>query len=151
MNLYFFWDKNRGKSKKQNIVNYFLRLGIQHRFKLHITLLTKLIVDVVSRRFQGPSPVLQRSTETLLVLPRSTGEGRWNLQLTTSTISLVSNVICNIQQHLNTYAINLLTADIWLVEVTRKFYKDGGLQFVSWWHNIQMLLEWWDIRISGFF
>ncbi len=34
--------------------NYFLRLGIQHPFKLHVTLLTKLIVDVVSHRFQGP-------------------------------------------------------------------------------------------------
>ncbi len=43
-------------------VDYFLRLGIQHPFKLHITLLTKLIVDVVSRRFQGPSPVLRGST-----------------------------------------------------------------------------------------
>ncbi len=42
--------------------NYFLRLGIHHPFKLHITLLTKLIVDVVSRTFQGLSPVLQGST-----------------------------------------------------------------------------------------
>ncbi len=33
-----------------------------HPFKLQITLLTKLIVDVVSRRFQGPSPVLRGST-----------------------------------------------------------------------------------------
>ncbi len=39
--------------------NYFLRLGIQHPFKLHMTVLTKLIIDVVSRRFQGPSPVLR--------------------------------------------------------------------------------------------
>ncbi len=40
----------------RNRYYYFLRLGIQHPFKLHITLLTKLIVDRVSRRFQGPSP-----------------------------------------------------------------------------------------------
>ena len=43
-------------------MNYILRLGIQHPFELHITLLTKLIVDVVTRRFQGPSPVLRGST-----------------------------------------------------------------------------------------
>ena len=35
-------------------IDYFLRLGIQDPFKLHITLLTELIVDVLSRRFQGP-------------------------------------------------------------------------------------------------
>ncbi len=28
-----------------------------------------------------------------------------------------------------------------------KFYKVRSQQFVSWLHNIQMLLEWWEIRI----
>ena len=35
------------ESSQEN-VSYLLRLGIQHLFKLHITLLTKFIVDVVS-------------------------------------------------------------------------------------------------------
>ncbi len=44
------------------MMDYFLRLGIQHPFKLPITLLTKLIVHVLSRTFQGPSPVLRGRT-----------------------------------------------------------------------------------------
>ena len=34
----------------------------------------------------------------------------------------------------------------WLKEVILEFYKVRSLQFVSWSHNIQMLLERWDIR-----
>ncbi len=41
--------------------DYFLRLGKQHPFKLHITLLTKLIVDRVSRRFQERDPEIYDS------------------------------------------------------------------------------------------
>ncbi len=70
------------------------------------------------------------------------------------------------QQHLNTYAINLQTADLWLCrtmlvlgrfgtlgtwwspgklleEVTRKFYKVRGLQFVSWSHKYSDAVGWW--------
>ncbi len=56
--------------------NYFLRLGIQHPFKLHITLLTKLIVDVVSCRFHGPSPVLWGSTNKASAVTRPP-QGGW--------------------------------------------------------------------------
>ncbi len=52
-------QQQQAQQNQQQVINYFLRLGIQHPFKLHITLLTKLIVDRVSRRFQGPSPVLR--------------------------------------------------------------------------------------------
>ncbi len=37
-----------------------------------------------------------------------------------------------------------------LKEVILEFYIVRSLQFVSWLHNIQMLLEWWDIRINQF-
>ncbi len=100
--------------------NYFLRLGIQHPFKLHITLQTvlpplrvgsslHLLIPTCFRpvwevplflRSTGslPPPWVGRVTaETLLVLPRRTGEGPWNLRLSLSTISLVSNVICNLK------------------------------------------------------
>ncbi len=40
---------------------FFLGESIQHPFKLHITLVTKLTIDGANRRLQGPSPVLQGS------------------------------------------------------------------------------------------
>ncbi len=66
------------------------------------------------------------------------------------------NSITTIQQHLNimrsTY--ELLTSDFVEIETASvqegsfNFYKVRCQQFVSWSHNIQILLEWWEIRID---